>query len=297
MRDQTSETTTTGFLGVVAFEEGALDEAVQHYDRAIAAAIGCGSNVFEAIYRGYRAIALHHMNDDGAAVAYEDAIRVAQAAHAVRYEKLFSAWYGSLLAARGDVDAASRAYDSAAELTDPQAAAFFEMHRAHLDLAWADRAAAGSTERARHEARACRRLDAVRVDASTPRELRVGRRFLEQTLRARASARHDADVVVGWQGRWLEDARRRVSLAGRVPLQHVVWELALRRVLEPGVAVRAEELFEVAWRGEKASANAALHRLHVALSTLRRLGLRDLIELEDGYRFARARTFQLAFAD
>ena len=280
---------------MVAFEEGALEESVEHYDRAVATAVECGSSVFEAIYRGYRAIALHHLGDERAEVAYEEAIRVARSAHAVRFEKLFSAWHGALLAGRGDIERAVRAFDSAEELTDPQAVAFFEMHRAHLDLAWADRAAPGSPDRARHEARACRRLEAVRVDASTPRELRVGRRFLERTLLARGAAPRSADVVVGWGGRWVDVGARRVSLGSRAPLQRIVWELALRRILEPGAPMAAEELFEAAWRGENASAESAIHRLHVALSTLRRLGLRDVIELADGYRLAQDRTLQLAF--
>ncbi|HRC58434.1 MAG TPA: hypothetical protein PKU97_21075, partial [Kofleriaceae bacterium] len=53
------------------------------------------------------------------------------------------------------------------------------------------------------------------------------------------------------------------------------------------LALSAERLIAAAWPDEQMSPPAALNRLHVALTTLRNLGLRDLLLRDgDGYLLA-----------
>jgi hypothetical protein len=53
--------------------------------------------------------------------------------------------------------------------------------------------------------------------------------------------------------------------------------LARRRLDAPGEGVPVEEVVRAGWPRERISATAALNRAYVALATLRKLGLRDLI--------------------
>lgn len=76
----------------------------------------------------------------------------------------------------------------------------------------------------------------------------------------------------------------RIELGKRVALRRIVAVLAERRVAAPGEAVALDALVAGGWPGEKIRAEAAINRIHVALSTLRRLGLRDvLLTVEHGY--------------
>ncbi len=75
-----------------------------------------------------------------------------------------------------------------------------------------------------------------------------------------------------------------IELGKRVALRRIVAVLAERRVAAPGEAVALDALVAAGWPDEKIRADAAINRIHVALSTLRRLGLRDvLLTVEQGY--------------
>ena len=77
-----------------------------------------------------------------------------------------------------------------------------------------------------------------------------------------------------------------IDLRSRPQLLRIVRALAERRIAAPGVALPQDELLSLAWPDEKISADAAANRMQVALSTLRKLGLRSLIQrTDDGYLF------------
>ncbi|MFN0252758.1 MAG: ATP-binding protein [Kofleriaceae bacterium] len=77
-----------------------------------------------------------------------------------------------------------------------------------------------------------------------------------------------------------------LELGKRPALRKIVAVLAEHRIAAPGEAVPLDALVAAGWPGEKIRADAASNRIHVALSTLRRLGLRDvLITVEGGYAF------------
>jgi hypothetical protein len=61
-------------------------------------------------------------------------------------------------------------------------------------------------------------------------------------------------------------------------------QLARARQSRPGAAVSLEDLQQAAWPDERMLAAAGAHRVRVAVSTLRKLGLRDLLlTRDDGY--------------
>ncbi len=145
--DHGNEASASGFLGVVAYDEGAVAEAVRHYDRAVEIAAAHGSSILEAVFRGYGAIARHTLGDPAAADAYREAVDCARRSRSLRFESLFAAWYGVLLAEEGKVDEAARTIDEADGLPDVQSQTVCALHRGHVDLARADLGASSGPPR------------------------------------------------------------------------------------------------------------------------------------------------------
>lgn len=296
---RSNEASASAFLGSVAYDEGALREAVRHYDRAIAISSGQQGAMFGAIFRGYRATALHELGDAAAGAAYADALAQARRAHSRRFEALFGGWRAVLLAQQGRLDEAAATLDAADAMADTdEMREIFALHRGHLDLAHADVAASAgdATLAQRHEALACRRHAAVRAEGEPAlRELRAAHRFLERALRALSPQRGPARLRVGWRAQWIEHDGARIGLARHRALRQLVWELSLRRILEPGIPAAVDALIAAAWPDERLRGDSGAHRLRVALSTLRRLGLRDaIVTLGDGYVLDPGRSLQLA---
>ncbi len=98
-------------------------------------------------------------------------------------------------------------------------------------------------------------------------------------------ARRAAGLLVADSGRWFRvgDAEP-VSLQRRHALRLILHALAERRVNQPDRALTQAELLEAGWPGEKVRVHAGMLRVYNALSTLRKLGLRDvLLSRDDGY--------------
>jgi hypothetical protein len=77
----------------------------------------------------------------------------------------------------------------------------------------------------------------------------------------------------------------RVPLGRRGNLARLVAALARRRAAEPGATFGIGELLEIGWPGERLVERTGANRVHVALTSLRNLGLRDVIErVGEGYR-------------
>ncbi|MFO0659969.1 MAG: AAA family ATPase [Polyangiaceae bacterium] len=89
-------------------------------------------------------------------------------------------------------------------------------------------------------------------------------------------------TLIGPEGRWFEIAQgETVSLSRRPVLAKLLFALARKadRLMTP------EELVAAGWPEERVLASAAAHRVRVAISTLRKMGLRSvLITEDDGYR-------------
>lgn len=92
-------------------------------------------------------------------------------------------------------------------------------------------------------------------------------------------------------GRWfdLPDGAR-VQVYPRRALARLLGALARHHASGATEAVSTARLVEAGWPGEKPVGSSGAGRVYVALSTLRKLGLRDVLErLDEGYRLGGAR--------
>lgn len=97
--------------------------------------------------------------------------------------------------------------------------------------------------------------------------------------------REPAEMIIDRAGTWFE-ARggERIELGHRKNLARILQILLEQREAQPGVALSVPELVEAGWPGDKTIDKSGANRVYVALTTLRRLGLRDVITRErDGY--------------
>ncbi|MBL8679016.1 MAG: FHA domain-containing protein [Myxococcales bacterium] len=92
--------------------------------------------------------------------------------------------------------------------------------------------------------------------------------------------------VFARSGKWFTLATgERVSLHRHKVLSRVLSALVEARATRPGRVIRGDELLAIAWAGERFVDGSGENRLHVALTSLRQLGLRPILErVEDGYR-------------
>jgi pSer/pThr/pTyr-binding forkhead associated (FHA) protein len=95
--------------------------------------------------------------------------------------------------------------------------------------------------------------------------------------------------IVSFDGRWFRPPNgERVDLSRRHNLALIVKALADRRRDDNGGPLAIGELLELGWPGVKLVPESGNNRAYVALTTLRKLGLADLLERgDDGYRFTR----------
>lgn len=76
----------------------------------------------------------------------------------------------------------------------------------------------------------------------------------------------------------------RFELRRQRAVRAILVALAHTRAETPGRSMSSSELFEVGWPGEQIRRSAAGNRVRVAISTLRKMGLRDhLISRDDGW--------------
>ena len=154
--------------------------------------------------------------------------------------------------------------------SDPLASAMVLLARGHMALSRDDREGARSA------------IDAVELIAE--RHALV-RRESARLLRALDDEPPDDALVVSGSGEWFKPSGgERVDLKNRRSLRLVLRALIRHRFDHPGETLTTHALFEAGWPGERAQPQAATSRVYVALSTLRKLGLRDVVvKKESGY--------------
>jgi predicted ATPase len=90
-------------------------------------------------------------------------------------------------------------------------------------------------------------------------------------------------LLVAEAGGWFRPpGAPRVSLERRKPLARIAERLASERLERPGAPLTSRALQDAAWPGEKILSAAGAHRVRVAVSTLRKLGL-AIVTLGEGY--------------
>ena len=187
-----------------------------------------------------------------------------------------------------------RAVRAAAKVNRADFERFLALHAGFVEVA-----------KARAAARDGKHVAATRLFASAERrlrdaqsttptlELRLSANLLAQTL-ARSNALSSAKPAIAPSGEVLEvgpaaawlcaDQSQRFDLSQRDPLRRVLIALLDRHGQAPGEPLTGPELIALGWPGERLLAKAAKNRLHNAVSSLRRLGLkRALLTRSDGY--------------
>ena len=118
--------------------------------------------------------------------------------------------------------------------------------------------------------------------------------MLRETVAGLVGGRRAGAVAAS--GLWLDLRARearlpggaRVSLARRVAPWRILLALTRRQLARPGGRLTVSDLQEAGWPGETLVHESARARVYVAVSTLRKLGLGELLESdEDGYGFDR----------
>jgi hypothetical protein len=89
--------------------------------------------------------------------------------------------------------------------------------------------------------------------------------------------------MLGRDGEWLETPNgMRHALGTRRPLRRLLVALAEARRDRAGAALTVEEMLQAGWPGEDPLPEAGHNRVYVAVSTLRKLGLGELLQRWDG---------------
>jgi hypothetical protein len=89
-------------------------------------------------------------------------------------------------------------------------------------------------------------------------------------------------VVIRNGGEWLETPHGRHALGTRGPLRRVLVALAEAQTLRAGAALTVDDLLTAGWPGERPLPEAANNRVWVTISTLRKLGLGEVLQRWDG---------------
>ena len=90
-------------------------------------------------------------------------------------------------------------------------------------------------------------------------------------------------IVVGLDAEWVETPNgMRHTLRARRPLRRLLLALMLAHRDRPGGVVGVDELLQAGWPGESPHPEAASNRIHVAISTLRKMGFGEALQRWDG---------------
>lgn len=228
-------------------------------------------------------------NLDAARATYDEAARLLGAAGRTGRAMVALSARASIDAARGRLDDASRDLDAAeGELRaqrDELLLAAVLVYRGHLDLARGQRREAEL--RLKTAEPSCARSDEVRL------AVRVLRRALDQSQvqEAPSSTRDpleaDADaLLVDVQSRWFRPPHGTlVDLTRRESLRRILAELVKQRTSHDGEPVSVPKLLACGWPGESMSPRSGAARVYTALSTLRKLGLRDILRIKAGEHY------------
>ena len=208
---------------------------------------------------------------------------------AVRYQALIAGAQVAALAALGDATGAAAALAQAERFlagcpAEPALAATLAIHALHVRWPADD-----ADERARVVAVARARAEATPGDDPAWAARLVARR----AGGVAAPGPHLRVTPDGGEVQVTGEAA--IDLRRRAPLRRILLALVERRLRAPGEGLTQDELVAAGWPGEYISHGAAGNRLHVALSTLRKLGLRAYLHSGDhGYFLAPGVTVERA---
>jgi predicted ATPase len=299
------QATDRRLLGAVWLDQGRVAEARGEAMASRQLAAAAGDARAEAMAASLVGLCDHAAGDLASArAAYTEA---AAALSAMGHARLAAIATGHLGALAREEGRAAEAYTLLGEacdaLGDEAEAAVFHVHRAALDVdAGRARDARAGLDRARSAAQRAgdRALLAViaredarlagapspatAADAQASAAAWIAWRCGDRAATAAPPPPAEA-LVIGAGGLWFRPPHaERVSLDRRRQLAVLLDRLAAERRDRPGAPLAWQALLAAGWPGERVLPEAGAHRVRVALSTLRKLGLRDVIKTAgDGY--------------
>ena len=260
-------------LGILLQELAEVDAAIAHHAAAIQVFRELGNRHREGSALYYLATAYLERGELVEAHAVLDqAANAIAAVGAHRYAALIDGARGAAHALAGEASEAARAFEradraAAACATETSLAVTLAIHRLQLS-------AVDATARA---------AEARSLVATAPGDdTRLAERLLAAPSRERP--RHGWLVRADGSAFRPPEATELVDLSRRAPLRRILAALARARVDAPGDSLGLDDLLGAGWPGERIAHAAAVNRVHVALATLRKLGLRGLLHSgERGY--------------
>ena len=267
-------------FGLVEQELGDFDAARTALEQALSVHTEIGNRRFMAIALGYRAgVELEAGNLETARAFYVQSLALLIAIGDPKLEAIFGSAHGVTLAKLKLPDEADRALTAAEQAAtiqgEPRIAATVAIHRGQLDFALGNKAIATS-----------RRASATGLVEQSD-DVRFALRLLDAALGSELTTTDSSTrsaLVVARDASWFHppQAAERTDLGKRVSLKRILMELVRRRIESPGISMSREELVAIGWPGERLEPDAAFNRLSVALSELRRAGLRSVLLHRDG---------------
>lgn len=265
----------TGNLGGVLLARGEVAEAIARRLEAVETLTAVGDHRLAAVFAGYLGLSRHVAGDLAAACAdYTLAERVLAEQGDRRHAGIFAAHRAAALAAAGDVDGAAEALQQAeatlAAIDEPAARTVPAIHRGHLHLARGDRAAAEACWTAGDD---------------EGEDQQMARRLLRAALGGGEEPLPLARLVVARDGRAFEaPGVGRVDLGRRYTLHRLLAALIELRLRSPGAGIELDALRRAVWPDERMSHASGANRVYVAITTLRKEGLGDvLLKRPSGY--------------
>jgi predicted ATPase/tetratricopeptide (TPR) repeat protein len=262
--------------GMVLHTMGDLEGSRREYDAALACVRETGFTHGEGECLLYLGIALLEGGDVEAALLHlGDAARLLSPSSAERVMALAATAVG--YARHGQFDRARsklRELPSVPEKSDTAVilAAFGSL----IDLEASSRKNADDYQRTRAAVVATLEPHAVRSLSAT-----LARSVLQRTLTNFAF--HGQPLAIGPSASWFRiGAGEPCSLEGRPVLRALLWRLARERLAHPGRAVLRTDLVAAIWPESQRQRSITNNRLNVALSSLRKLGLKTQLLAEVG---------------
>ena len=276
-------------IGFVYHSEGVLELAAASYERALATARAIGDRRFEAMYTGYLGGVRHEQDRLRDALALlTDSARMLTTLGDARYGAIFQAWRAAVAAQLGHADEAREALALIESPGRAEAERIGAMAFANVFVENArggDRSASLHALEARNDAGAESRLfRRIAAGIHPTHDARIASPSAPPPTSIAANTPTPA-LAVHREGHWFEvPGRGRVSCRKRNVTRALLMRLVDERLAHPGQALGPPDLLAAAWPGEKILPAAAMNRLYVMLTKLRKLGLRELlVARDDGY--------------
>ncbi len=266
-------------------ERGQLDPAFENYVRALELIRGSGNLYLEASATYYFAGAhLERGQYRDAATLLERALSIFLDIGVPRYQALVEGCRATLFALGGERECAQRSLKAAEKAASACASEQAVMATVAIHKLYINRGSQpDSHDELLEQARAL-------CEAHPSDDSRFAYRALRVCVRQGHGGGNGEALVIGVDGRVrLPGETADIDLSRRVPLHRILLALAHKRMAAPGEALALEELLAAGWPGEHIGDKAGANRVHVALSTLRRFGLRPfLVSGRGGYALTSA---------